>query len=687
MASEKTKRPIEVGDLYKINHIEDPQISPDGKWIAFVRVQVDKQDNGYKRNLWLSSTSGGKPRQLTRSGKDSQPRWSPDSQTLAFVSGRDGKPQIYLLPMITPGGEARALTSMKNGASSPDWSPDGTRIAFLSASTAEEREKEDQNEKPEPPKDKLEGKHRKEREEEDEKKRLDPMFVWRVPYRVGTSFLDGRYAQLYIIPVAEDLKEEDKKPKRLTSVDADHDAPVWSPDGKYLYTARQINITEDEPFRKSGIYRIPSDGGEAELLTDETHTCFAPLPSPDGKWLAYVRNPITDERSLTESISRLAVMPAAGGATRDLNLELDRSLYNMEWTVDSASVVFAVGDWGDTPFYRANIADGKTEALFRGRFQIEAMDVSPKGDVVFTASTPVNPGELYRYSFEKQNYEPITEFNKEFLDEVIVQETHEMRFRSPAGIELQGWYILPVGYEEGQRYPLALNIHGGPHVMWGPATRTMFHEWQFHAARGYAVFYCNPRGGDGYGEGFLRSLHKAWGHVAFDDIMAGVDAFLQKGIVDEKRMAVTGGSYGGYMTAWIVGHTNRFASAVTQRGVYNLISFYGTSDVPSLISSEFDVHPWEDHELLWKHSPIAYAQNIKTPLLIIHSENDFRVPIEQGEQLFAFVRRSGGTVEMWRFPREGHELSRSGEPEHRVARLTKMVEWFDKYCMPTKTNG
>jgi dipeptidyl aminopeptidase/acylaminoacyl peptidase len=222
--------------------------------------------------------------------------------------------------------------------------------------------------------------------------------------------------------------------------------------------------------------------------------------------------------------------------------------------------------------------------------------------------------------------------------------------------------------------------------MWGPSERSMWHEWQFHSARGYAVFYCNPRGADGYGEAFQEALHASWGDVAFGDLMAGLNALLELGFVDTNRMAVTGGSYGGYMTAWIVGHTERFAAAVSQRGVYNLLSFYGTSDVPSLISDEFGVLPWDDAAFLWQQSPIAYAHNIRTPLLIFHSENDFRVPVSDGEQLFAYVRKSGGTVQMVRFPREGHELSRSGEPEHRVARLSRMVEWFDRYCLPATSS-
>jgi dipeptidyl aminopeptidase/acylaminoacyl peptidase len=272
--------------------------------------------------------------------------------------------------------------------------------------------------------------------------------------------------------------------------------------------------------------------------------------------------------------------------------------------------------------------------------------------------------------------------NQEFLSGVFVHERHEIRYTPEGGQEIQGWYILPAHYEAGKTYPLALNIHGGPHVMWGASTQSIWHEMQFQAAQGYVVFYCNPRGAGGYGEAFQMALHAAWGDVAYTDIMAGVEMLIEKGFVDPTRMAITGGSYGGYMTAWIVGHTNRFVSAVSIRGVYNLLSFYGTSDVPLLITNEFDVEPWENPTLLWQHSPLAYAHQIKTPLLVIHSENDFRVPISDGEQLFAYVRRSGGTVQMVRFPRDGHELSRSGEPEHRVSSLTHMIDWFNKYCQP-----
>jgi len=674
------KRPIAIDDIYRINSVEDPRVSPDGQWVAFVRVTIDRMENGYKRNIWLWPTVGGEPRQLTRSGKDFYPRWSPDGRSLALVSARDGKPQIYVLPVEAPGGEARAVTSMPNGAISPAWSPDGTQIAFLASLNAEEREKEARGEKPEPPSDKLEGKHRKERQEEDEKKRLDPYPVLRIPFRAGTAFLGDRYTQVYVINAAEAGKPEDNLPRRLTDIDANHEPPAWSPDGQFIYTSRQVDISKDEPFRDNSLFRIRLSDGVSEQITDDQYVCYGVQPSPDGQWLAYIRFP-RHERSVTEHINRLAIQTASGGEARDLNVELDESALDYFWMADSSAIVFNTNTRGDCPIRRVSPQGGAVETLSHGRFKSVSVTVGPRGEAAYTASTPSQPIELYTMSAGGEAQQ-VTHFNKEWLESIIIQNVHELKWTSPDGNEVQGWYLLPVSYEEGRKYPLVVNIHGGPHVMWGPSEASMFHEWQTHAAQGYVVFFCNPRGSDGYGEAFIQALHAAWGDVAFKDVMSGVDALLAKGFVDADRMAVTGGSYGGYMTAWVIGHTDRFKCAVSQRGVYNLLSFYGTSDVPSLISGEFSTEPWEGHDVLWKHSPLAYAHQIKTPLLILHAENDYRVPIEQAEQLFAYVRRSGGTVEFIRFPRDGHELTRSGEPDHRVSHITHQVNWFNKYLMP-----
>ncbi|MCY4063743.1 MAG: S9 family peptidase [Chloroflexi bacterium] len=666
----EAKRPITADDLNKIQALQDPQISPDGKYVAFVKITPDPLNKTYKRNIWLLPTHDGDAFQLTRSNSDSGPRWSPDATQLAFTSGRGEKPQIYLLPTAAPGGEARALTEMENGAHSPSWSPDGRQIAFLSPMTADERAAEQaDSDPPAEAKDKLESKQRKERKAEDELNRWDPRPMWRIPYRQGTSYVDERYDQVYLTNTAE---ADDSTPRRLTDLNASYSQPRWSVDGGSIYSDRTTIPEGDEPWRAKNIFRLDLESGEETALTDGEYSAYAPSPSPDGKWIAYGRGHI----GLTDMPERLVIMSTDGAESRLINESLDREAFDWAWSPESRLALSIESEGNVLPWFY----DPQTEELAQvhdGRYEIEQISTGADGLLAMTVSTPRNPQELYILSGGA--FREATAFNHDWLDEVIVQEVHELRFNSPQGA-VQGWYLHPVGYESGKTYPLALNIHGGPHAAWGFSTKSMWHEWQFHAARGYAVFYCNPHGSGGYGEAFMRKLHAAWGPVAMDDIMAGIDAFLALGIADENRMAITGGSYGGYMTAWIISHTGRFKAAVSQRGVYNISSFYGTSDVPLLMSNEFDAEPWANHDVYWDNSPLKYAADITTPLLLIHSENDFRVPIEQAEQLFAWVRRATDTpVRMLRYPREGHELSRSGEPGHRVSRLTEMIHWFDRY--------
>ena len=664
------KRPITADDLNRIHTLQDPQISPDGKYVAFVKITPDPLNQTYKRNIWLLPTQGGGVFQLTRGNTDSGPRWSPDSTQLAFTSGRGEKPQIYLLPIAAPGGEARALTEMDNGAHSPDWSPYGGRIAFLSPMNAEERAAEAADEDPPPePKDKLERKHRVERKAEDELNRWDPRPIWRIPYRQGTSYVDERYDQVYIIDAAE---SDDAKPRRLTDLNASYSQPRWSADGASIYTDRTTIPEGDEPWRAKNIFRLDVETGEETAVTKGEYSAYSPNPSPDGKWIAYGRGHI----GVTDMPERLVIMSTDGAESRVINETLDREVFDLAWSPESRLALSIESEGNLLPWTYDPEGDALAQA-HDGIYEIEQLSAGASGLLAMTVSTPRNPQELYILGGGA--FREATGFNHEWLDEVIVQEVHELRFHSPQGA-VQGWYLHPVGYERGKAYPLALNIHGGPHAAWGFSTKSMWHEWQFHAARGYAVFYCNPHGSGGYGEAFMRKLHAAWGPVAMDDIMAGIDAFLELGIADENRMAITGGSYGGYMTAWIISHTDRFKAAVSQRGLYNISSFYGTSDVPLLMSNVFDAEPWANHDVYWENSPLKYAADIKTPLLLIHSENDFRVPIEQAEQLFAWVRRATDTpIRMLRYPREGHELSRSGEPGHRVSRLSEMINWFDRY--------
>jgi dipeptidyl aminopeptidase/acylaminoacyl peptidase len=258
-----------------------------------------------------------------------------------------------------------------------------------------------------------------------------------------------------------------------------------------------------------------------------------------------------------------------------------------------------------------------------------------------------------------------------------------VRYDGPDGAEVQGWVLRPADFDPSGSYPLAIFIHGGPHLMWGPGARSMWHEWQVAAAEGYVVFFCNPRGSEGYGELWRDGIRRNWGHADAPDIHAGIDLLIEQGGIDPNRIAVTGGSYGGYMTTWLISHSDRFCAAVAARGVYNLLTEHSTSDAHELIEIEFDGYPWELHEELWEHSPLAHAHKIETPLLILHSELDYRVPISEAEQLFAILRRRKRVVELVRYPREGHELTRSGEPRHRADHMRRTLAWFDRYCKAT----
>ncbi len=679
-------------DFYDIVSVEDPQVSPDGAWIAYVRFSVDRVEDKYRRAIWLAPTDGGPPKPFTSGPKqDYAPRWSPDGKTLAFVSTRAGdKPQIYLIP--SDGGEARQLTNAPQGAQDPAWSPDGEYIAFTSRANAEEREQEDANPETgdgtEPPQDAFEAKQRREAEEHQEKERFDPRVVRRQPYRAGTDFFDDRRTHIYVIAtgaIDPEASEAIKKPRRLTDGDVDFAAPIWSPDGASILTAATRDPESDTAWIYQDVFCIripvpPADGPREEPvpLTGPGFSNTNPRPAPDGRLIAYLRRP---EERITAQVARLVVIPADGGTPREVAPDFDRGVDDFRWSPDGRRLIFMSGDEGDTNLYTVPVEGGTPALTVAGRREVVAFDVAHKsGQIGFVACTPERPPDLYTAAMDGSNERRLTDVNQKLLGKKQVMPVEEVWYSAHDGVEIQGWLIKPPGFDPNQTYPLAVEIHGGPHAMWGPSTRTMWHEWQCLAARGYVVFFCNPRGSNGYGYAFRDSVHGQWGDTDMPDILAGVDHVVSQGYIDTARMAVTGGSYGGFMTAWIVGHDQRFAAAVSQRGVYHLTSFFGTSDVPELIEWEFDARPWEAYEDLWRYSPLAYVNEIKTPLLIIHSERDFRAPIPDAEHLFVMLRRLKREVEFVRYPREGHELSRSGEPRHRVDRLNRIIDWFDRYC-------
>jgi len=675
---------ISAQDLYNLVSLSDPQFSPDGRHLAFVRTEIVRAINGYRSAVWLAPLDGGRPRPFTSGDKrDSAPRWSPDGRWLAFVSNRGdekAKPQVYLLP--TAGGEARRLTQMENGAGEPAWSPDGRRLAFTSRLNAEELAAED-SEAAAPPTDPTaapdsdEAKRRADEKEKREREKADPRLVTRFAYRAETSFFDDRTVHLYVVDVDPDTGEAAGPPRRLTADARDYSEPRWMPDGSALLATVNRLPDTDDLFYYTDIVRVPLDGGETHLLSGPGTADHNPRPSPDGQWIAYNSLPVAEYSTAN---ARLLLIPAAGGEPRLLSAELDAHPRDVRWLPDGRRLCFLVNDRGRTDLRCVSIDGGPVETLLTADREMLAYDLSPDGlCAAFVASTDRAPWDLYVAALDGSGERRLTEANGPWLSKRSLGDVEDLWFESSDGTPVHGWLVKPPDFDSTRRYPLLLSIHGGPHVMWSRHEPTMWHEWQLQAARGYVVLACNPRGSDGYGRDFRAELYSHWGEADLPDLLAGLEKVVGFGYVDPERLFVTGGSYGGFMTAWVIGHDRRFRAAVSQRGVYDLISFYGTSDIPLLTEWEFDAVPWQDPQKLWAYSPLAHVEQIHTPLLLIHSENDFRAPIPAAEGLFVALRRLGREVEMVRFPRDGHELSRSGEPKHRIERLERIVGWFDRH--------
>jgi dipeptidyl aminopeptidase/acylaminoacyl peptidase len=368
-----------------------------------------------------------------------------------------------------------------------------------------------------------------------------------------------------------------------------------------------------------------------------------------------------------------------------LTAVLDRSLAAFAWSPDSRFLYFTLNKDGAVNLWRARIPRTaqsrriEIQQMTDAVHEISAFDALADGRVVFIASTPGDPSALYELDLQRR-IRPLYRPNARFMAEHGIGRVEAVRYSSDGRI-IHGWVITPPDFDPARKYPLVVQMHGGPHVMWGAATRSIWHEFQAMAGAGYVVFYCNPRGSDGYGNDFWHANRGDWGDGPMRDVLRGVDLITGRDYIDVERLCLTGGSYAGYLTAWIIGRDHRFAAACAQRGVYNLVSMRNTTDVPFFNDRETGgITPWDDVQALWSMSPISLVPNMRTPLLIEHSEQDYRVPIEQAEQLFQAMRLQKKTVELVRWPREGHELSRNGEPRHRVERIRRIIEWFNTHA-------
>jgi dipeptidyl aminopeptidase/acylaminoacyl peptidase len=640
-------------DVYELTGASDPRLRPGREEVAYVVWTIDAEANEYRQRIWLGSLDGSTPpRPFTAGPKDAQPRWSPDGTRLAFVSAREPGPrQLYVLP--ADGGEPQRLTELKEDVGEPVWSPDGTRLAF----TARVRDAA--------------------YEEEDDKRRPPRRFT-RLQFKLdNVGWTGDRRRHVFVVPA-----DASAAPVQLTDGDFEHRNPAWSPDGARI----AFVSARDEDWDigvGSDVYTVPADGGEPERLTDGDGRYGSPAFSPDGALLAVKWQPGGFDFPWN---TQIAVVDAeGGGGRRVLTASLERTcdphpeMREPAW--DGGEIVFAVEDRGHVHLYAVTAEGGEPRLVSGGAIVVGGYDARD-GRTVHTATTLTGLAELF--AGERR----LTELGADFAaGRELVAPEHFLAV-SPDGAEVDAWLVRPAGFEENARYPLLLTIHGGPFTQYGEG---FFDEVQVYAGAGYGVVYANPRGSSGRDDAWGRAIRgpgeelgPGWGSVDYDDLMAVADEALRRfDFLDGDRTGVLGGSYGGYMTSWIVGRTNRFKAACSERAVNHLVSFYGSSDVGWVFKGFHGVFVHEDVETYLRRSPWTYSARIETPLLILHSEDDLRCNIEQAEQLFTTLRLLRKDAELVRFPAESHELTRSGNPVHRVQRFELLLEFFDRHLKST----
>jgi dipeptidyl aminopeptidase/acylaminoacyl peptidase len=638
-------------DVYELTGVADPRISPDGSRVAYQVWSIDKEANDYRSAIWVAPLDGSEePRAFTAGEKrDATPRWSPDGRWLAFVSNReDGKlAQLYVIP--AGGGESRKLTDLKESVESVVWSPDSTRLAI----TARDRDEA--------------------YEEEDEKKRAPRRFK-RVFYKLDSVGWTGdRRKHVWIVDL------DGGETRRLTEGDYEDERPAWTPDGKRIvFSGLRGERWDTELIAR--LYVVDADAGEPEQLTGDGASYDQPSFAPDGR-LAYH---YTLEDGTHPHHTQIGVMDALGGDGKLLTTSLDRQcgpyppIREPVW--DGDRVVFGVEDGGNLHLYSVPAdGSGEPEPLVGGEQVIGGYDVAGEA-LVYVASTHTTMRELYVGPEGRQ----LTNVGKAFTGGLELVDAERFTAVSKDGTEVDAWLVRPPDFDASKSYPVLLTIHGGPFTQYGTG---FLDEFQVMAGGGYAVLFSNPRGGSGYSEEWGRAIRgpagdagPGWGSVDYEDLMAVVDTALERfDFLDGERMGVIGGSYGGYMTSWIVGHTNRFKAAISERGVNNLVSMFGSSDVFWIFERQFGGPLWDNVDAYLDRSPSTYAKNIETPVLVLHSELDLRCNIEQAEFLFTLLRLLGKEVEMLRFPAESHELTRGGSPMHRVMRFEAVLDWFDRH--------
>ena len=721
------KRNITEKDLWNFVWIGDTQISPDGSRVVFVRVTVNEKKEGYNTSIWVVPTNGDEaPRQLTKGDHDGSPRWSPDGKYLVFsrTSEKDGKPdapQLSILPM--GGGDSLSFTDLPKGASNPAWSPDGKMIAFTSGTNAEDLAKQDKKKSkeeelkkavagsspaasPEASKKPAEKTSAKKSEGDEAVKKAEAESEHESNVRVITRAVyredDEGYAELdhpshiWLIQ-APHSADEKVKAKQLTFGRFDEGNLVWAKDTIYF-----LSLHVDEPYYenpKSELYSInPAGGTPAKLNTIDMDIGGLSL-SPDGKQFAFIASVSKPVNSYTQP--DLWVVDATPDAKpRNLTASFDFDLGSGPfgdsaaprgggrnvpiWSPDGKSLIQIYGKQGKSALASFDVSSGTPTDLTSGNQAVVRFRTSNDGSkIVYAVSTPTRINDLF--VIDRANpgtSKQITKINDELFSKLNLTEPEEINYKTEDGKTIQSWVQKPPGFDAAKKYPLILNIHGGPHAAYGYIFE---HEFQWMAAKGYVVLYPNPRGSTTYGQEFGNVIQYHYPGNDYNDLMTGVDEVIKRGYVDEKKLGVTGGSGGGLLTNWVVGHTDRFAAAVAQRDIASWAHWWYTADFTLFQPNWFKAAPFESEESeadFKARSPITYIKNVKTPMMFILGEADYRTPPGAGgEEMFRALKFRKIPTVMVRFPDESHELSRSGQPWHRVERLQHIVGWFDHWLM------
>lgn len=648
-------RPEAIGDLTSVG---EPRLSPDGRAVAYVVTTVDLEENAYRSRIWLAPVDGSAPPRPFSSGaqRDAAPRWSPDGHQLAFVSHREEEgSELYVLP-VSAGGEVVRLASWPEEIEALEWSPDGDRLAFAARQRDEERYgKKDAKDRP-------------------------PRRITRLFSRLDNAgWTVDRPRHLFVVPA-----DGSAKPRPVTSGPFEDGGLSWSPDGRRLAFASGRHDRWDLDLAVDVLTVDVDLASEPSPVTDTTDAYSLPAFAPAGDAIAAYWS----DARISPTHTQVVVMPLDGGERRMLTTALDRNCAPFGATREpvwiGADVLFTVEDAGNVHLYRVPAdGTGKPEQLLGGDRTVTAFDARA-GVIAFTATDATSLPELSVLVDGAERR--LTSVGAEFAARHHVSAPERFTAVAPDGTEVEAWLVRPAGFAPGGRYPLLLNIHGGPFTQYG---NRFFDEFQVQAGAGYAVVYANPRGSSGYSEAWGRAIRgpkadeaagTGWGSVDYDDVMAVVEEAVRRfDFIDPDRLGVLGGSYGGYLTSWIVGHTDRFRAACSERAVNDVLALEAGSDVASVFRTYLGVSHLDDPHEYRRWSPIEHVRAMTTPLLILHSEQDLRCPVDQADALFVALRMLERDVEMVRFEGESHELSRSGAPKHRVQRLEVILEFFDRY--------